>query len=255
MDLIKSTTNARIKEARKLQQKKYRDASETYLIEGFHLLEEALKSGVEIRQIWVEQAHLVRLSNLTAAQTATKTLSNLTTPVTSEVLKALSETQSPQGVVSEVVKSDRTDFEPGRVLILENIQDPGNVGTMIRTADAAGFDAVYTVESADIYSSKALRSMQGSHFHLPVIPTINLSELVTQLQNAHLKILTTTLSADSVPYQSIQEERFALIMGNEGAGVSQVALKAADLKVHIPMPGHAESLNVAVAAGILMFAL
>jgi RNA methyltransferase, TrmH family len=99
-----------------------------------------------------------------------------------------------------------------------------------------------------------MRSMQGSNFHLPLVRMAK-EDCFAQLKKSGISILTTTLSANSVSYKIINEPHFALIMGNEGAGVSDEAIKAADKLVHIDMPGQAESLNVAVAAGILMFSL
>ena len=239
MEIIRSKDNSKIKNARKLLSRKGRKQSGTYLIEGFHLLEEAEKSGAEIRQIFLSESKEADLAN---AQL-----------VSDEVLKSLSDTGTPQGVVAEVKINppQKENFE--KVLILENVQDPGNVGTMVRTADAAGFSAVYSVgETADIYSPKVMRSMQGSNFHLPIFQADDLEEVLAELD---LPVLTTTLSQNSVSYKEVKAEKFALIMGNEGQGVSEQAIARADTVVHIDMPGQAESLNVAVAAGILMFSL
>ena len=133
-------------------------------------------------------------------------------------------------------------------------QDPGNVGTMIRTADAAGYDGVFISDkSADIYNMKVLRSMQGSHFHLPIF-RVQLKELLALLKTNHIPILASTLSKDSIDYRQVKiPASFALVMGNEGQGISDFMADQADQLVHISMPGQAESLNVAVAAGILLF--
>ncbi len=251
MEIISSKDNKKIKEARKLLTKKYRKNS--YLIEGFHLLEEALKAGRSIKQIFVEN----KLTKLTEMIGSEKLLTDLSVNLVSkEVLKSLADSESPQGLIAEVTKIEEViDFSAAKFLLLENVQDPGNVGTMIRTADAAGFSAVILLgETADIYSPKVMRSMQGSNFHLPLVRMAK-EDCFAQLKKAGISILTTTLSANSVSYKIINEPHFALIMGNEGAGVSDEAVKAADKLVHIDMPGQAESLNVAVAAGILMFSL
>ncbi|MCT3097888.1 TrmH family RNA methyltransferase [Lactococcus lactis] len=252
MEIISSKDNKKIKEARKLLTKKYRKNS--YLIEGFHLLEEALKAGRSIKQIFVEENKLTKLTGMIGSE---KLLTDLSVNLVSkEVLKSLADSESPQGLIAEVTKIEEViDFSAAKFLLLENVQDPGNVGTMIRTADAAGFSAVILLgETADIYSPKVMRSMQGSNFHLPLVRMAK-EDCFAQLKKAGISILTTTLSANSVSYKIINEPHFALIMGNEGAGVSDEAVKAADKLVHIDMPGQAESLNVAVAAGILMFSL
>jgi TrmH family RNA methyltransferase len=141
-------------------------------------------------------------------------------------------------------------------LVLEDVQDPGNVGTMIRTADAAGLDGVLISEkTADIYNQKTLRSMQGSHFHLPVWRT-NVYEACQKLQSLGVPLVATTLSKDSVDYKTVERKgEFALVMGNEGNGISEQMTKQADILAHIIMPGQAESLNVAVATGIVLFSL
>ena len=144
----------------------------------------------------------------------------------------------------------------GAYLFLEDVQDPGNVGTIIRTADAAGYQGVFiSSHSADIYNLKTLRSMQGSHFHLPIY-RVSREDMLTLARQNDLQILASTLSEDSLDYQKVEKhENFLLVMGNEGQGISQEMSDAADVLVHISMKGQAESLNVAVAAGILMFAL
>ena len=136
------------------------------------------------------------------------------------------------------------------------MQDPGNVGTIIRTADAAGFTGVIVSDkSADIYSLKTLRSMQGSHFHLPIYRMAS-QRLLEEAKEAGIPVLATTLSKDSVDYRELPlMENFVLVMGNEGQGISSLMAESADQLVHISMKGQAESLNVAVAAGILIFHL
>lgn len=245
MQKITSRTNPTIKAAKKLLQKKYRQNS--YLIEGWHLLEEAQKSGVEIEQIFVLEEMAERLAGFP----------NLYL-VTPEILKDLSDSPSPQGVVTVVSLTDMLLPEnlKGRYLVLEDVQDPGNVGTMIRTADAAGFDGVFLTEkTADIYNQKTLRSMQGSHYHLPIWRKSR-SELLALMKAQDLPVLATTLSKNSVDYRSLAPfDSFALVMGNEGQGISKEMAQEANHLVHITMPGQAESLNVAVAAGILIFSL
>ncbi|MCJ0587178.1 RNA methyltransferase [Enterococcus cecorum] len=140
--------------------------------------------------------------------------------------------------------------------MLDYVQDPGNVGTMIRTADAAGFDGVILGEGcADVYATKTLRSMQGSQFHLKVIQA-DLSQVIQQLKAAQVKVYATELNKEAKQYQELPyHENVAIIMGNEGQGVRSEILKLADESVYIPIYGQAESLNVGVAAGIMMYGL
>ncbi|MFQ9889621.1 MAG: TrmH family RNA methyltransferase [Streptococcus sp.] len=244
MEIIQSKQNASIKSARKLLQRKHRKTS--YLLEGWHLFEEAKASGAEILQVFVLEEMADRVANMSKVKL-----------VSPEVLKELCETQTPQGIVVEVAKQSQALPDLSQeILLLDDVQDPGNVGTMIRTADAAGYDGVFLSDkSADIYNQKTLRSMQGSHFHLPIYRGPIL-DMVEACRKQGIPVLATTLSDVSVDYKAVKTDgNFALVMGNEGQGISQEMAESADQLVHISMPGQAESLNVAVAAGILMFSL
>ena len=243
MTIITSKANSVVKNAKKLHQKKYRKSA--YLIEGWHLFEEAVQAGVTIEKIFALESYRDQLA--TFPQTIW---------VSEEVLLDLADTQTPQGIVAVIQKEEvgLPDFSQGKFLFLEDVQDPGNVGTMIRTADAAGFTGVIVSDkSADIYSLKTLRSMQGSHFHLPIY-RMSLASFIEETKKTAMPILATTLSRESKDYRELSSlENFVLVMGNEGQGISPVMAESADQLVHIGMKGRAESLNVAVAAGILMF--
>ena len=243
MTIITSKANSVVKNAKKLHQKKYRKSA--YLIEGWHLFEEAVQAGVTIEKVFALESYRDQLAAFPQ-----------TVWVSEEILLDLADTQTPQGIVAVIQKEEvgLPDLHQGKFLFLEDVQDPGNVGTMIRTADAAGFTGVIVSDkSADIYSLKTLRSMQGSHFHLPIY-RLPLATFVEEAKKSNLPILATTLSRESKDYRELSSlENFVLVMGNEGQGISSVMAESADQLVHIGMKGRAESLNVAVAAGILMF--
>ena len=243
MTIITSKANSVVKNAKKLHQKKYRKSA--YLIEGWHLFEEAVQAGVRIEKIFALESYQDQLAAFPQ-----------TVWVSEEILRDLADTQTPQGIVAVIQKEEvgQPDFSQGKFLFLEDVQDPGNVGTMIRTADAAGFTGVIVSDkSADIYSLKTLRSMQGSHFHLPIY-RMSLASFVEEAKKTAMPILATTLSRDSKDYRELSSlENFVLVMGNEGQGISSIMAESADQLVHIGMKGRAESLNVAIAAGILMF--
>ena len=245
MTIITSKANYVVKNAKKLHQKKYRKSA--YLIEGWHLFEEAVQAGVTIEKIFALESYREQLASFPQ-----------TVWVSEDILLDLADSQTPQGIVAVVQKEEveQTDFSQGKFLFLEDVQDPGNVGTIIRTADAAGFTGVIVSEkSADIYSLKTLRSMQGSHFHLPIY-RMSSQRLLEEAKEAAIPVLATTLSKDSVDYRELPSiENFVLVMGNEGQGISPLMAESADQLVHISMKGQAESLNVAVAAGILIFHL
>ena len=245
MTIITSKANSVVKNAKKLHQKKYRKSS--YLIEGWHLFEEAVQAGVMIEKIFALESYRDQLA-----------IFQQTVWVSEDILLDLADSQTPQGIVAVVQKEEigQVDLSQGKFLFLEDVQDPGNVGTIIRTADAAGFTGVIVSDkSADIYSLKTLRSMQGSHFHLPIY-RMSSQALLKEAKEAAIPVLATTLSKDSVDYRELPPiENFVLVMGNEGQGISPLMAESADQLVHISMKGQAESLNVAIAAGILIFHL
>ena len=245
MTIITSKANSVVKNAKKLHQKKYRKSA--YLIEGWHLFEEAVQAGVTIEKIFALESYREQL--VAFPQTVW---------VSEDILLDLADSQTPQGIVAVVQKEEvgQAGLSQGKFLFLEDVQDPGNVGTIIRTADAAGFTGVIVSDkSADIYSLKTLRSMQGSHFHLPIY-RMSSQRLLEEAKEAAIPVLATTLSKDSVDYRELPPiENFVLVMGNEGQGISPLMAEHADQLVHISMKGQAESLNVAVAAGVLIFHL
>ena len=245
MTIITSKANSVVKNAKKLHQKKYRKSA--YLIEGWHLFEEAVQAAVTIEKIFALESYREQL--VAFPQTVW---------VSEDILLDLADSQTPQGIVAVVQKEEveQVDLNQGKFLFLEDVQDPGNVGTIIRTADAAGFTGVIVSDkSADIYSLKTLRSMQGSHFHLPIY-RMSSQRLLEGAKEADIPVLATTLSKDSVDYRELPPiENFVLVMGNEGQGISSLMAESANQLVHISMKGQAESLNVAVAAGILIFHL
>ncbi|EOH81074.1 MULTISPECIES: TrmH family RNA methyltransferase [Enterococcus] len=251
MKEIQSTKNTVIKETKKLQQKKYRQQTQTYLLEGFHLIQEAKAANVLLKEVFINQRGLNEWTEWIEENLEEYYL------VSDEVLKTLASQPTPQGIiaVAEMPKEDTADFT-GAWLLLDNVQDPGNVGTMIRTADAAGFSGVILGQgSADLYNPKTLRSTQGSLYHLSVNAG-DLAEIIPQFQQTDSPVLGTALDKTAKDYLSVEKmSDFALVMGNEGQGISPELLAMTDQNLYIPIKGQAESLNVAIAAGVLMFHL
>lgn len=243
--MITSLQNEQVKKWRKLHTKKYRNQMQLFLIEGFHLLEEAIKSGWEIETIITQLGIEVNLS----------WEEDKVVVVSDDVFAAISQTESPQGVIGVVKMKSVKKRESGPILLLDAVQDPGNVGTMIRTADALG--AAYVVVgkgTVDIYNDKVIRATQGSLFHLYLEQT-DLKEAVVSLQAEGVTVWASSLrEAVALP-----EAKFtgndALIVGNEGAGVQKELLQLANGHVKIPIKGEAESLNVSMATGILLYAM
>lgn len=248
MKEIQSNKNPLVKTLKKLHQKKYRDQQAQYLLEGFHLVEEAHKSGAQIQTILVNERGQKEWSDFLANYEAICYL------VPETILKELSEQPTPQGIIAVVAKmKSQVQIKKGAWILLDRVQDPGNVGTIIRTADAAGYDGVILGEgSADLYSTKVLRSMQGSNFHLPVIP-MNLVTAIEALKQLGVPIYGTQLNKDAKKFNEVPKGDVAILVGNEGQGVTQELLALTDQNLYIPILGQAESLNVGIAAGILLY--
>lgn len=241
--MITSVQNSKVKQWNKLKKKKDRELSETFLVEGFHLVQEANNSDWEIDEVIIQDGveEPGWISNLPV------------TEVSSNVFKSISETVTPQGIAAVVKMKPSSIQQHSKLLLIDAVQDPGNLGTMIRTADAAGFDGVVLGEgTVDLFNEKVIRATQGSIFHLPIIRG-ELKELIKEYKQQGVAIWASTLK-DAVAYHSLSvPERVGLIVGNEGAGISPELIELADQSVHIPLYGHAESLNVSIATGIFVY--
>ncbi|MFC0469492.1 TrmH family RNA methyltransferase [Halalkalibacter kiskunsagensis] len=249
MKRIDSVKNDHVKRWKKLHTRKGRETSGRFLVEGYHLVEEAIKAEMVVEYILMTEA--IVLPSTLSVQNQDVIL------VSEQVMKELSETESPQGIAAVCIIPSPPTVKSleGRYLLLDRIQDPGNLGTMIRTADAAGMTGVVLGEgSVDVLNSKVIRASQGSIFHLPVVKG-PLEIWIEALKKASIPVFGTALEGAS-SYSAIQPQaQFALIMGNEGEGVAKSLLEITDQNIYIPIHGHAESLNVAVAAGILLYYL
>lgn len=241
--MITSVKNERVKDWKKLHQRKIRNENKQFLIEGFHLLEEAWKSGWNIKEIIIKQG--IRIPDIYNKYD--------TTEVSEPVFKQISQTETPQGIMAVIEMKEAGTISGNRILIVNAVQDPGNLGTIIRTADAAGYHAVVLGEgTVDVFNDKVIRATQGSVFHIPIME-MSLVNCIQELQATNFQVITSALD-DSVSYDTIDiPKKMALIMGNEGKGIDADLLALADTNVHIPIYGEAESLNVSVAAGILMY--
>lgn len=250
MKRIESTQNALVKHWKKLvTQRKEREKSGEYIVEGFHLVEEALKHKEQIVQIIVRDG--VDLPLLWPIDDV------VLTQVNDAVANEIAETESSQGVFAQCKQrqiSEDEMYDWRKVLLVDAVQDPGNIGTMIRTADAAGIDAVVLGKGCvDAFNPKTLRSAQGSHFHIPVVRG-ELMEWIENLQQDGVRVYGTSLE-ESISYKEVEpSDAFALMVGNEGSGINPQLLSKTDQNVIIPIFGGAESLNVAVATGILLYA-
>ncbi|MCH4827849.1 TrmH family RNA methyltransferase [Planococcus halocryophilus] len=251
MKRIESSQNSLVKHWKKLSTtRKERDKFAEFLVEGFHLTEEALRKkdlvkslivreGVDIPQGWDIEG--VPHYSVTAA-----------------VAKEISETEHTQGIFAHCAQPEFTEDEQKlwtKLLMIDAVQDPGNIGTMIRTASASGIDAVILGKGcADPFNPKTVRSAQGSHFQIPVVKG-ELMKWTEQTKASGIPIFGTALQNSTPVHEAKTLEQFALIVGNEGSGVDPVLLQQTDQNLMVPLYGSAESLNVAVATGILLYSL
>ncbi len=249
MKLITSGENQIYRIAAQLKQKKYRDEQKKYLIEGPNLIREAMGNGGDIEMI-------IRSEDFNPEEIANAPMAVMS----SGLFRKLSDTETPQGIMAIVKKrtySEEEFFSPGirsNLIILDRLQDPGNIGTILRTADAAGYlGAILLKGTADIYSPKIVRAAAGSLFRLPVLMEDTPERVIRMLKQHKKNMICTTPKCSSYYYDIDMKENAAVIIGNEGSGVCDEFMDHSDILIKIPMEGKIESLNAAVSAGILMY--
>lgn len=252
MENIQSKDNLLIKEIKKLKEKKYRKDCNMFLVEGFRFVEEALDSDFEVVHIFISTRGESKYED---SQVKNKLRSDTKVySINDSVFKSICDTENPQGIIATVRnKPVEIKDDYGFYVLADKIQDPGNMGTIIRTAHATGaLGVIITKGTVDIYNDKTLRATMGSIFKIPVLCDEDLS-LVTKLRDCGFKLITSSLDTDENFYDVDLKEKIIISVGNEGNGISEEVYDICDLKVKIPMPGGAESLNVAVAASIMMY--
>lgn len=244
---IESKNNNLFKDIKKLKEKKHRIKSNKYLIEGLRFVEEAIKSKVSIDSIIFTESFKEKNPDLFL-----KINENIKLIQMNEaLLKQLCSTENPQGIVG-VINMQNKELKSGELVVLvDKVQDPGNMGTIIRTAHAAGAAGiVMTKGTVDIYNDKTLRSTMGSIFYIPIVEDDSL-DFVKSLKKEGYKLVVSSLQGKNNFFEENLQGKVMIAVGNEGNGVSDEVYDIADIKVKIPMPGEAESLNVAVATSIM----
>lgn len=236
--IITSLNNPTIKEISKLKNKKYRDLTNTYLVEGDHLIEEAYKNNLLTK--------IILLEDTTCNYDIEKIY------VTKEVMKKLTELDTPNKIIG-IVKENTPLPIGNKILILDNIQDPGNLGTIIRSSVAFDIDTiVLSPNTVDIYNPKVIRSTQGMIFYTNII-TLKLKEFIDEIKTKNYTIFGTNVRNGKNIKEITLPEKFALILGNEGQGVSKEIESLCDDNIYIKMSSKCESLNVSVATSILLY--
>ena len=234
-----STNNERIKNIKKLNSKKYRDEFNSFLIEGEHLVEEAYKKGL--------------LSCLILEENYNLDIDVETIYVSKNVLKYISQLDNPSNIIGVCKKINNSKIIGDKILILDDIQDPGNLGTIIRSCVAFNIDTIILSEnSVDLYNSKVIRATQGMIFNINIVQT-NLDEVITILKKDNYKIYGTSVNNGKSIKNVEKCKKFAIIMGNEGRGVSNNLLDMCDDYIYIDMNKKCESLNVAIATSIILY--
>lgn len=289
MELITSVNNQRVKEVANLKQKKYRTESGTFFAEGLRAVEEAVQYA-DVTELFYTEAEAGRLDEVlkaagnVPADTKEKSgnMNNVNHnnagiakkrneaangirmyQVDEKVMAKLSDTKAPQGVLAVIRTPEQNlrQLRPGTasdnnapVIILDRVQDPGNLGTIIRTADAVGALGLILLEGCvDAYSPKVVRASMGSLFHLSVVQDVTAEEALTWCyRNGYEPAATALKNAQNV-YKADISKKMAFLFGNEANGVAEELQAAAETRLFIPMAGLAESMNVAMAAGIILF--
>ena len=256
MKTIRSKDNPSYKEAVKLLRRKYRDQTGMFLIEGPRPVMDAIRSGESLQTVFLSEESLEK--GLSAAEELERLCMKngcRCVLLAEELFGRISDTEHSQGVLAVACKPEHRKIEIGSsVIILDRLQDPGNIGTIIRTAEAAGFGTLIAIKgTGDIYAPKTVRAAAGSLLRVNVFEGLESDEAIRLCREQGIRIVASDLEG-SVEYTAADlTGDMALVIGNEGSGVSDEIRQAADSKVRIPMEGTIESLNAAVAAGLLMY--
>ena len=250
MKIISSTDNKTVKQLKKLHEKKGRDKENAFIVEGEKLTIEAIENNAEILIIIFRGSIIegFRIPDTADVVVMTEELfDNLVDTVTPQPVMAI--VKKPTLQMPEACESNKDGY-----IVLDSIQDPGNVGTIIRTAEAAGFKGILSVKgTADPFSQKVVRAAAGAIFRIPIITLENEEEALTYLITKNIRPLICDASADSFHTDCNLKGDVAFIVGNEGNGISKYFLDNINDSVAIKMQKSSESLNVAIAAAILMF--
>ncbi len=254
MNIITSKDNEVIKSIRKLKEKKYRDINHEYIIEGLRMLKEAIIENAKIKLIVVCEECLQDgcIDNKLKYEIAKYDCIY----VNKKVFTMLTDVQNPQGllaVIEKQSKEENIDYKQEVIVALDGIQDPGNLGTILRTIDSVGLNQVIVSnKTADSYNPKVVRSTMGAIFRVNIIETDNLLNTLKNAKKHHYKVMATSLDTDDSIYE-IDYNKKVIVIGNEANGVSKEILDYADEKIKIPMLGKTESLNASVATGIVLY--
>ena len=254
MQVISSKDNDLIKHIRKLKDKKYRDENNEYIIEGIKLIEEAVKENAEIKKVIVcdDTTRTYEIPTNVMLEIAKYEC----VYVTEKIFNMITQVTNPQGIMAIVKKNvtnSEIDYSQDIIVVLDGVQDPGNLGTILRTVDSVGLSQIIvSKETADAFNPKVVRSTMGAIFRVKIIESEDLQETIKQMKKHHFKLMVTSLQTNKSIYDMELNKRI-IVIGNEANGVSKELQDMADEKVKIPMLGKTESLNASVATGIILY--
>lgn len=254
MQTITSKDNELIKHIRKLKDKKYRDESNEYVVEGVKLVEEAVKENAKIKQIIVceDTTRTYEIPTHIMLEIARYECIS----VSNKIFNIITQVTNPQGIMAIIEKNAQDaqiDYTQDIIVVLDDVQDPGNLGTILRTVDSIGLNQIIVSKgTADAFNSKVVRSTMGAIFRIKIIEVENLAQAIKEMRKHHFKLMVTSLQTKNSIYD-IDFYKKIIVIGNEANGVSKEIQDMADEKAKIPMLGRTESLNASVAAGVVMY--
>ena len=250
--VITSKDNEKIKEIKKLKEKKYREETNLFVVEGIKIVKEAIEYDADIQKIVISNDAI----GYEVDEEVLKLIQKYEVMIVSQnVFESISDVKTPQGILAVIKNKEnvKVDYNEDVIFILDNIQDPGNLGTIIRTLDAAGIkQLIVSNDTVDYMSPKVLRSTMGGAFRVNVIVADDLLNMIDEIKKNGFEVLATDLATDSSIYD-IKYNKKAIVIGNEANGVSNEVKNKADIRVKIPMLGKAESLNAAVATSVIAY--
>mgnify|MGYP002561947423 CR=1 FL=1 len=237
-----------------IKDKKYRDENNEYIVEGVKLVEEAVKENAPIKKI------IICEDTTRTYEIPTNIMLEIARYeciyVTDKIFSSITQVTNPQGIMAIIEKNiekETIDFSQDIIVMLDDVQDPGNLGTILRTVDSIGLNQIIVSKgTADAFNPKVVRSTMGAIFRLKIIESENLAQTIREIRKHHYKLVVTSLQTENSIYD-IDFNKKIIVIGNEANGVSKEIQEMADEKVKIPMLGKTESLNASVAAGIVMY--
>lgn len=261
--MITSGQNAQVRFIKSLKKRKFREENACFFTEGLRSVCEGLLSGADVRLLVLSES-FTRSAFYAELRKVTDSMENFSAesvllPVSDGVYREITDTETPQGIGAVFAMKRVSRVRGDSIILLENLQDPGNMGTIIRTADAAAFDGVICTKGCvDVYNPKVLRSTVGSVFHIPILQPARGSDMDTvQIVQTLRRDGYTLYAAHPSGKNSCFEEPFegksVIVIGNEANGISSEMLACCDKLLTIPMPGKAESLNASVAAALMIY--